>query len=266
MSLIQFGLKHDRPRGAAVGFFATLTRKTSAGGPEARWELSECVRANLPRRFEAVGEALASGSGSLDACEVAGRKLSQDGASLDEVLGGLLSTTRAVTGGDPTYADIRAIAVAWSESTLAYLHQLSCEDPLTGLASLGHVRSRLSELYRGQFRGDTRLQDTHALVVADLPHDRPGHEQGDGDSFSRAMRLVRLSEAARTVFSGAESIGRMGTNRIVVVVDRDAQLGRRVAIMRKMLSMVGYPTRVWIEGLPGTDAGAANLLDELARP
>jgi len=68
------------------------------------------------------------------------------------------------------------------------------------------------------------------------------------------------------VFSGAESIGRMGTNRIVVVVERDAQLGRRVAIIRKMLGMADYPIRVWIEGLPSTDAGAANLLDELARP
>jgi len=266
VSLIQIGLKHNRQRGAAVGFFATLTRKNPTGGPEAGWELPERVRVSLPRRFEAVGEALASGSGSLDACDVAGRVLAQDGASLEEVLAGLCSTTRAVSGTDPSYADIRAISVAWSESTLAYLHQLSCEDPLTGLASLGHVRCRLSELYRGQFRYDTRLQDTHALVVADLPHDRPGHEHGDGDSFSRAMRLVRLGEAARTVFSGAESIGRMGTNRIVVVVERDAQLGRRVAIMRKMLGMADYPTRVWIEGLPGTDAGAANLLDELARP
>jgi hypothetical protein len=58
----------------------------------------------------------------------------------------------------------------------------------------------------------------------------------------------------------------MGTNRIVVIVQRDEHLGRRVAIMRKMLAMADYPTRVWIEGLPGTDAGAALLLDELARP
>jgi len=101
-------------------------------------------------------------------------------------------------------------------------------------------------------------------VVADLPLDRPEH--GDGDSISRALRLVRLGEAARTVFSGSETIGRLGTNRIVVLVDRDAQLGRRVAIMRKMLTMAEFPSRVWIEGLPAGDQGAAGLLDELARP
>ena len=97
-----------------MGFFATLTRKNTVGGPEAGWELPERVRASLPRRFEAVGEALASGSGSLDACEVAGRVLAQDGASLEEVLAGLRSTSRAVSGTDPTYADVHAISVAWS--------------------------------------------------------------------------------------------------------------------------------------------------------
>jgi hypothetical protein len=192
--------------------------------------------------------------------------LAEDGASLEEVLAGLYSTALAVSGCAPTYADVHAVSVAWSESTLGYLHQLSCEDPLTGLATQSHVRSRLSELYRGQFHRDTRLPDSHALVVAELPDDSPGRKHGDSDAFSRAMRLVRLGEAARTVFTGAESIGLMGINRIVVVVDRDAQLGRRVAIMRKMLAMADHPTRVWIEGLPSTDAGAAILLHELARP
>ena len=38
--------------------------------------------------------------------------------------------------------------MAWSDATLEYLHDLSCEDPLTGLASLAHVRTRLDEIYR----------------------------------------------------------------------------------------------------------------------
>lgn len=251
-----------------MGFFETLTRKNLTDGPEAGRGLPEPVREGLPRRFEAVGEALASGSGSLqaclEACDVAGRCLAQDGASLDEVLDGLRETSVSVTGQDPPFDAIRAISVAWSESTLAYLHQLSCEDPLTGLASLAHVRSRLSELYRGHH--PTGLADTHALVVADLPHDNPGHADCDGDTLSRTMRLVHLGESARSVFPGSQTIGRLGSNRIVVLVERDERLGRRVAIMRTMLGTVSYPTRVWIEGLPGTDIGAAHILDELSRP
>ncbi len=249
-----------------MGIFATLTRKSPVDGPEAGRELPERVRAGLPRRFEAVGEALASGSGSLEACDVLGRALAQDGASLDEVLSDLRTTALVVTGREPAFADVRALSVAWSEATLTYLHQLSCEDPLTGLSSLGHIRSRLSELYRARFRDGQGLRDTHALVVADLPYDRPGHVRGDGDTLSRTMRLVRLGEAARTVFATDQTIGRLGCNRIVVLVERDVQLGRRVALMRMVLARADYPTRVWIEGLPSTDAGAAHLLDELARP
>ncbi|MBD8870144.1 nucleotidyl cyclase domain-containing protein [Nocardioides donggukensis] len=233
-------------------------------GPEATLELPEHVRTRIPARFEAVGEALASGSGSTRACEVAAQALARDGASLDEVLAGLRATAQATIGSDPDFADTQTMCVAWSEATLAYLHQLSCEDPLTGLASLSHVRSRISELYRARAHGSRPLQESHGLIVIDLPDDRPG--EVEGDSFSRAMRLVRLGERARAVFSGEETIGRLGTNRIVVVAQRDPQLGRRVAILRTMLAIVEFPTRVWIEGLPSTDHAAAMLLDELARP
>ena len=102
-----------------MGFFATLTRKGLPGGPEAGRELPERVRQGLPRRFEAVGESLASGSGSLEACEVAGRTMAQDGASLDEVLDYLNETTILVARRAPTYDEVRALSVAWSEGPLA---------------------------------------------------------------------------------------------------------------------------------------------------
>lgn len=233
-------------------------RRTPADGPEARKDLSERVRARLPRRFEAVGESLASGSGSLQAFEVTGRALAQDGASLHEALADLRATTVAVRGREPSYDEVHALSVAWSEATLAYLHQLSCEDPLTGMASLAHVRGRLSELYRAH---GAALQESHALVVADLPDDRPGV---GSDPFTRTLRLTRLGEHARTVFPGGETIGRVGASRIVVVVQRDRKLGRRVALLRTLVARE-QRTRVWIEGLPASDAGASFLLDELAR-
>jgi hypothetical protein len=247
-----------------VGLFATKTRNHSADRPEAGLELPERVRALLPRQFEAVGEALASGSGSLEACDVAGRRLAQDGAALEEVLDALRSTTRLVAGTDPSYDAVRAISVAWSEATLAYLHQISCEDPLTGLASLAHVRARIADVYRAQGRTGIDVRGTHALVIVDLPYDRPGVGLLD-DGFSRTLRVARVGQSARTVFDGSETIGRLGTNRVVAVVERDEQLGRRVALLRTLLGSTSFPTRVWIEGLPGSDVGAAHLLDELAR-
>ncbi len=138
-----------------MGIFAMRLRGVPTADPEASASHVDQVRSGLPPRFEAVGEALASGSGSADACAVAGIQMAKDGASLDETLEGLAVTYRLVVGIDPAYDDVRAVARSWSDTTLAYLHQLACEDPMTGLASLAHVRSRLSELYRGG--SDSRL-------------------------------------------------------------------------------------------------------------
>ena len=252
-----------------MGIFATRTRRAAMVDPEAGRALSEGARLGLPPRFEAVGEALASGSGSAESCSVLGWQLAQDGASLQEVLDGLRATSLAVLAEEPRFEDIAALCAAWSESTLAYLHQMSCEDPMTGLASLAHVRTRLSELYRGELRAEGSTQERFALVVADLPDDGTGLGPAADGHLTRAMRLARLGDAARTVFAGTETLGRLGENRIVVVVARSSRLGRRVALLRRLLDQLdlsGQPARCWIEGLPPTDDGAASLLDELARP
>ena len=84
--------------------------------------------------------------------------------------------------------------------------------------------------------------------------------------WSRSLRLARLGEAARTVFSGGETVGRLNSHRIVVVAARDDRLARRVTLLRTLVGSVGPGARVWIEGLPSTDDAVASLLDELARP
>jgi hypothetical protein len=248
-----------------VGLFATKSRSGHTDGPGAGRELSEAVRQELPTRFEAVGEALASGSDPVASCDVAGRSLAQDGASLEEALTSLRDTYVAVSRTEPAFAAVQALSVAWSEATLAYLHGLSCEDPLTGLSSLAHVRSRLSELYRRHDFADGTVPHSYALVVVELPEDRPSVVTRDQDRFSRSLRLARLGETARTVFPGHETIGRLGSHRVVVLAERDDRLGRRTSLLRTMLLSQPYPTRLWIEGLPSTDDSCAGLLDELVR-
>ena len=245
--------------------FATRGRGLPAAGSEASGPLSPGVRLGLPHRFEAVGEALASGSDVCNACAVAGQELARDGGSVEEALAALRTTWRVVSGGDPSYESVVSLLTAWSETTLGYLHQLSCEDPLTGLSSQAHLRTRLSELYRARPVGAEAAD--HALVMCSmLSGDDPSHEAGD--HFTRAMRLARMGEMARTVFCRSETIARLGTQRVAVLVVRDERLGRRVRVLRAMLADLEVdqpPARVWIEGLPGSDPGAAMLLDELAR-
>lgn len=221
------------------------------------------MRSGLPHRYEALGEALTSGSDVLGACAVAGEDLARDGASMQEALEGMRDTWRRSGAGDPTYDAVSALVTAWSETTLGYLNQISCDDPLTGLASQAHLRSRLSELYRLAEAGDVA---GHALVVVALPlGDDPSDEAGD--HFTRAMRLARAGEMARTVFAGSETIARLGMHRVAVLSRRDERLGRRVRVLGTLLegSPEGAPVRLWIEGLPGTDHLAGSLLDELAR-
>src|SRR3954469_12862199 len=132
-----------------MGFWA-FREKVVSGPPSASGPaLFEQVRGDLPERFEAVGEALIAGRTATDACEVVGRLQGSQGVSLEETLADLRTTYELVLGTEPAFTDACAVALGWSEATLAYLHQLSCADPLTGLASMAHLRGRLTEVYRG---------------------------------------------------------------------------------------------------------------------
>jgi hypothetical protein len=246
-----------------VGRFTTRMRRVTTDGPEAGGELSPELRAALPPRFEAVGESLASGSGTVAACEVVGASLARDGLALAEALDGLATTARLVCGTNPDFDDVRAFSVAWSDAMLGYLNGLSCEDPLTGLASLAHLRSRVSDLYRGAAAGGVR--ESHALVVVAAPP-WPDAASGRDDVLTRAMRVAQLGDTARTVFSGTETIGHVAPGRVVVLAGRDDRIGRRVGLLRRMLddNAVAH-ARVWIEGLPDDDTAAGSLLDELTR-
>ena len=235
-------------------------------GPVADGDLSDRVRLALPRRFEAVGEALLGSGDVTGACSVVGRDVARDGASLGEALDALRATYDLVLGIEPAFPATQALSVAWSEATLEYLHDLSCEDPLTGLASLAHVRTRLAEIYREAEFSDVDVAGSQALVLVELSFGRPSG--GAGQHFTRAMRLVQVTEALRAVYSGGQTLGRVGLDRAVAVVPRTADLGTSVALLREFLAdldLGATDVRVWIEGLPSSADSAARLLDDLAR-
>lgn len=253
-----------------MGFFATRGRAETPAGSGPAQVLTAQQRMGLPPRFEVVGDALVAGADPLDACREVGRDLARDGASLEEALEALRDTWRLVAAADPDLDAVAAFLGSWSETTLSFVHHISCEDPMTGLASLAHLRSSISALFRGHVQGEGHPRDTHALVVVDLPYDRHGfRHRVNGDSITRALRVARLGETARTVFPGSDVIGRLSTNRIVVLAERESRLGVRVRLLRRLIEGLDVGTqevRVWIEGLPATDLSAGLLLDELARP
>ncbi len=248
-----------------MGFWA-FRDKVVPGPPSAPESgLSEQVRSALPTPYEAVGEALWGGRSATDACEVVGRQLGSHGVSLEETLADLRTTYEVIRGTEPAFTDVCAVALGWSEATLAYLHQLSCADPLTGLASMAHLRGRLTELYRSDSRLPA-LRDRYALVVVEASQPRL---TGLADEvFGVDLRMSRIGESARSVFAGGETICRIGPRRIVVLASRDESLGRRATLLRSLLE-VGErgqgSIRIWTESLPLAPESVASLLDELSR-
>ena len=86
--------------------------------------------------------------------------------------------------------------------------------------------------------------------------------------FESALWLASLADTARKVFPGGETIAQASPSRLVVVTERGDLLARRVGLLRGLVEDLGprgERARVWIEGLPPSDDGAAHLLDEIAR-
>jgi len=248
--------------------FTTTSRSLRKGALTTRdegQEMSERLRGGIPARFEAVGEALVADAPVHAACAVVGRELARDGVDLGEALDGLRSTFALALGREPDFGSTEALSVAWSDETLGYLHQVSCENPLTGLATLAHLRARLAEIQRGAESTDSTATERYALVVIDLPHEELGRNDGQ---FGRALMMARMADRARLVFSGEESIGEASPSRLLVLAPRSDDLGLRVVVLRDLISgstSLGGAVRVWIEGLPSSHAAVAALLDELAR-
>ena len=226
--------------------------------------LESAEQHSVPPALDAVWEALVSGGSPIPACSVGGRELAHDGASLGEALSGLRATYAAAGAAAPELEAAEALAIAWSEATAEFLADVSCEDPLTGLASTPHVRSRVEEVYREAERRGVSARLTHALVVVDLGDTRPA--AGLSGAFDGALRLAAVSDALREVFSGDETIARTGRNRLAVLVRRDLPLGEALAGVSAVLEerQVPPPTSMWVEGLPDRVSLGLALLAELS--
>ena len=186
-----------------MGFWA-FRDKVAPGPPSASDPaLDEQVPGNVPARFEAVAEALAAGRTATDACEVVGRLQGSQGVSLEETLADLRTTYELVLSAEPAFTDACAVALGWSEATLAYLHQLSCADPLTGLASMAHLRGRLDRAVpRRCPRFDSAARPLRAgrgggVRAAPVRHRRRGLRRRPADVADRRVRTLRLRRPTR---------------------------------------------------------------------
>jgi hypothetical protein len=216
--------------------------------------------------FEPLFDALEDGGPLLGVVEEIGRAASAEGVALDDVLANV-AVTYQVSGdivAEPPFEIVRAVAGAWADSSLRFLHSVSCEDPLTGLASLAHMRTRMSEVYRETDRRGIVPTSSHALLVVQL------HWPDTATTtFDRLLRLIDVAELLRSVYAGDEVVGQLTASRAAVLVRRDSTIGQSVSSLLGLLQeweeRTGVVTRLWIEGLPATQLAGEAMLDELAR-
>jgi hypothetical protein len=236
--------------------FTARTRRTA---PQSRRDL-------VPAGFEPLFDALDDGGSLLGVVEEIGRSAAAEGIALDDVLANIAVTYQVIGEivDEPPFEVVRAVAGAWADSSLRFLHSVSCEDPQTGHASLAHMRTRMSEVYRDTDRRGIVPTSSHALLVVQL------HWPDTATTtFDRLLRLIDVAEILRSVYAGDEVVGQLTASRAAVLVRRDDTIGQSVSSLLGLLQeweqRTGVVTRLWIEGLPATQLAGEALLDELAR-
>jgi hypothetical protein len=172
--------------------------------------------------------------------------------------GGKAGLLGAGMGGEPEppLRLIGAVAEGWAEECARQLAQDGCEDPLSGLATVPYLRTRLAEVYRQAEQDGNSPAETHRLLVVRLPR-RP-------DPWRRLAVPILIGRDLRTAFPGGETLAlaRAGPVIALVTVRRDLRL--RYARLRRNIQAT-FGTQIRMTPLPGRLAEALSLVDELAR-
>ncbi len=187
-----------------------------------------------------------------------GARAAQMGVPLHEVMD---HVERAHVPLEPSIATVRAAALAWAEEALGLQMEVSCEHPLTSLSTVPHVRSRLGDIYRGAERDGSRVADTHALVVVELP------PLGSGNELEQSLRALDVAESMRTVFAGDETIAQVSPRRFAALASLADADPVTISLLARVLAQTlgdDLQIRLWVERLPGSTDGITTMLSGLS--
>jgi hypothetical protein len=204
------------------------------------------VLSGCRNRAPAPGEAgpAAVGEGDLTAaCAGLGRARAQAGIGIAETIddlaalfavlgsgGGSEGEWPGIPGGPSAATPLRlicAIAEGWAEESLDQLAQGGCEDPLSGLATVAHLRTRLAEVYREAEHRGTSPADTHRLLVVGLPR-RP-------DPWRRMALAILVGHDLRAAFPGGETLSMAKPGPTIALVCAHGDLPLRYARLRRSI-------------------------------
>jgi hypothetical protein len=250
---------------------ATGWRMPDDWDTEAVDEVLAACRNRAPARGEA-GLAAVGVSALAAACAGLGRSRARAGVGIAEtiddlaalfaVLGGGGGERTGVLGGgegerwDPALRMVGAIAEGWAEESVSQFARGGCEDPLSGLATLSYLRTRLAEVYREAEQGGTSPAETHRLLVVGLPR-RP-------DPWRRLALPILVGRDLRAAFPGGETLSLAKPGPAIALVPARRDLPLRYARLRRNIE-AAFGTQIRMTPLPGRLTEALRLVDELAR-
>jgi hypothetical protein len=238
---------------------------------EAVDEVLAACRNRAPARGEA-GLAAVGVSALAAACAGLGRSRARAGVGIAEtiddlaalfaVLGGGGGERTGVLGGgegerwNPALRLVGAIAEGWAEESVSQFARGGCEDPLSGLATLSYLRTRLAEVYREAEQGGTSPAETHRLLVVGLPR-RP-------DPWRRLALPILVGRDLRAAFPGGETLSLAKPGPAIALVPARRDLPLQYARLRRNIQ-AAFGTQIRMTPLPGRLTEALRLVDELAR-
>lgn len=156
-------------------------------------------------------------------------------------------------GGEPPLHLVCSLAEGWVEGGLPPLAPSVCEDPLSGLATLPYLRTRLAELYREAAQLGTSPAQTHRLLVISLRR-RP-------DAWHRMAAAILLGHDLRAAFPGGETLTLARPGLALALVGAADDLPLRYARLRRMIQGA-LGAQIQMTRLPRGLAEALRLVEE----
>ena len=204
---------------------------------------------------DTVAAAACHGTGLAAACGVLGRERARAGVGIGEALTDLAALCFVLDGDDPPPDLVIPLAEGWAEAGLASMSAATCEDPLTGLATLPYLRTRLGEMYREARQAGSCTADTHRLLIAELPPRL--------DPWDRLSVIILVANELRAAFPGGETLSLGGSGRAIALVRALPELAFRATGLRRNLT-AAHGTRLRLLKPPARLDEALRLLDGLA--
>ncbi|MGX7677306.1 hypothetical protein ACSMXN_00245 [Jatrophihabitans sp. DSM 45814] len=203
------------------------------------------------------------GGDPVAAAERLGRERARAGVGLGDALTDLAQGLDLLRCSRRVHAGLaNAMSRGWAESVITWLSsgRFGSVDVLTELATRDYLTTRLTELYRECDAAGIAATKSRVLVAVGV--------RSSSQSIVTEQRMVGVGHALASVFTGGETLARVGPSVAVALAHRDETLNDLLVALQLELSWTGMSerpigARTWFEPLPADFKLVVRLLNEM---